>query len=112
MRAIQKKGVLDICRAKMELAIGLGDEGAVERGEIVGRLEKEAGAVIVNNDDSEGSTPVVTRIKFLIDPSQYRRVDAIAKEGGGTLKIFRHAVTQEGGANVGSELERNTLHQT
>ena len=78
----------------------------------MGRLKKEAGAVIVNNDDDKGATPVVTRIKFLIDPSQYQRVDDIPKEGGGTLKMLRHAVMQESDANVGSDLERNTLRQT
>jgi len=122
VRAVQEKGVLDICRAKMELAIVFAD--GVGAGGITGRLETEAQAVIVRDDDDRNEQQAkeaiqdddddikIKRIQFLIDPSQYRTIDTIAKESGGTLEMLRHAVTQEGDADVSSELERNTLRQT
>jgi len=115
VRAIQKKGNIDIQRARMELAIVFGD--AVTSNDITRRLETEAQVVLVRTNDDTG-LPVednngdIDRIQFLIDPSQYRTIDAIAKETGGTLEMIRHAVTQEGDADVSSELERITLRQT
>mmetsp|Transcript_27467 Transcript_27467/g.32488 ORF Transcript_27467/g.32488 Transcript_27467/m.32488 type:complete len:454 (+) Transcript_27467:1-1362(+) len=116
VRAIQKKGVLDIHRARMELAINFGGDAVVGGAkDLTRRLETEAQALIVRTNDAvsdEGGDVEIDRIQFLIDPSQYRTIDAIAKESGGTLEMLRHAVTQEGDADVSSELERNTLRQT
>lgn len=116
VRAIQKKGVLDIYRARMELAINFGGDAVVGGAkDLTRRLETEAQAIIVRTNDAvseEGGDVEIDRIQFLIDPSQYRTIDAIAKESGGTLEMLRHAVTQEGDADVSSELERNNLRQT
>lgn len=116
VKALQAKGVLDICRAQMELAIVFG-EGGVGKDWITKLLEGETKASIVSTD-GDGVEKMadydtkIERIQFMIDPSHYRTIDNIAKENGGKLEMIRHAVTQEGDADVSSELERNTQRQT
>lgn len=107
VRIIQEKKVLDIQRAKMELAIVLPIEIADDElvNLIAELLKEEANALIEDIIDN-------TRIHFLIDPSQYRVVDSIAKEqDGAKLEILRQTVFQEGDVDVTLELERNTLLQ-
>ncbi len=100
VRLIQDKGVLEIQRAKMELAIFLPDERLVE--EVKVKLRNEAQALIHTNTHGQ-------RVEFFIDPSKFRAVDSIAKKYGTTLEIMRQIVTQEGDVEVSLELERNTV---
>jgi len=102
VKAIQDKGILEVQRAKMELAIVLSDPSVA--GELVSRLKLEARAVIQPSQHKE-------RVQFLIDPSKYREVDTIAKNIGAALEIMRQIVTQEGDVDVSLELERNTARQ-
>ena len=121
VKVIQQKRILEIQRAKMELAIVLpsfennnGENNAdeelrVEREElqesIIALLQNEAGAIIEE-------IVHLQRVLFLIDPSAYRVVDGIAKEFVGVkLEILRQTVTQEGDVDVSLELERNTMLQ-
>ena len=115
VKVIQQKKILEIQRAKMELAIVLpsfengDDELRVEREElqesIIALLQEEAKAIIEEIVNLQ-------RILFLIDPSAYRVVDGIAKEFPGVkLEILRQTVTQEGDVDVSLELERNTMLQ-
>lgn len=102
VKAIQEKNVLDIIRAKMELAIVMPDTSVA--GELVARLKKDALAIIQPSQFKE-------RVQFQIDPSQYRAVDSIAKEIGATLEISRQIVTREGDIDVSLELERNIAQE-
>mmetsp|Transcript_20378 Transcript_20378/g.23626 ORF Transcript_20378/g.23626 Transcript_20378/m.23626 type:complete len:444 (+) Transcript_20378:96-1427(+) len=105
VRAIQEKNVLDIERAKMELAIVFPLEGGENTQEQISKqLKDEAHALIQNVVDNK-------RIYFLVDPSKYRIADSISKKHGGTLEISRQTVTQEGDVDVSLELERNNLLQ-
>ena len=102
VKAIQEKGVLDIQRAKMELAIVVSDNSLA--GELVTALKEEALATIQPSQHKE-------RVQFFIDPSKYRVVDSIAKKIGANLEIVRQTVTREGDVDVALELERNTALQ-
>ncbi len=105
VRIIQEKKVLDIERAKMELAIVLPTSDQNVAHQITQQLKEEAGALIETIIDNQ-------RIHFLIDPSQYRVVDNISKEEQDVkLEILRQTVKQEGDVDVSLELERNTLLQ-
>lgn len=105
VRVIQQKKILDIQRAKMELALVLPSANRDLVDAVVKLLEQEANASIENVSDDQ-------RIHFLIDPSMYRVVDNISQEqNGATLEILKQAVTQEGDVDVNLELERNTLSQ-
>ncbi len=125
VRIIQKKKILEIQRAKMELAFVLpqmmgsrsrnggedddDEEMRVEMTELqeslVAQLQNEANAIIEEIIHLQ-------RILFLIDPSAYRVVDNIAKEYQGVkLEILRQTVTQEDDVDVSLELERNTMLQ-
>jgi len=111
VKIIQQKGVLNIQRAKMEVAI----VAPIERNftVITSRLLDEVNVVIQNNIEAEDVTMGDTnttkdsiRIKFLIDPSHYRTVESIAKENDGIVEIIRHTVMREGDAEMSLEVER------
>lgn len=102
VKSIQEKGVLDIQRAKMELAIVMQDTSVAR--ELVVRLKEDAQAIMQPSQHKE-------RVQFQIDPSKYRVVDTIAKRIGATLEISRQIVTREGDVDVSLELERNTAQQ-
>eukprot|EP00979_Chaetoceros_neogracilis_P003885 scaffold672_cov214-Chaetoceros_neogracile.AAC.1 len=102
VKSIQDKGVLDIQRAKMELAIVMPDTSVAR--ELVVRLKEDAQATMQPSQHKE-------RVQFLIDPSKYRVADTIAKTIGATLEISRQIVTREGDVDVSLELERNTAQQ-
>ena len=105
VKVIQEKRVLDIQRAKMELAIVLPSPNQNIIESLVNILKNEANALIENVVDEE-------RIHFLIDPSMFRVVDNISNDlQGAKLEILRQAVTQEGDVDVSLELERNLLLQ-
>jgi|EP01083_Nonionella_stella_P090860 ribosome maturation protein SDO1 len=105
VRIIQEKKVLDIQRAKMELAIVLPNPDGELVDLVVTLLKEEANALIENVIEDQ-------RVHFLIDPSQYRIVDNISKEQQGSkLEILRQTVRQEGDVDVSLELERNILLQ-
>ena len=115
VKLIQKKKVLDIERAKMQLALVLldnsdsGDEGnnLVDRRRNATNLLIEEGVsksdIIPQKDDEDA-----TRIIFLSDPSLYRKMEGIAKNSSvqGRIEIIQQCVTEEGDVTLGSELER------
>lgn len=111
VRAIQNKGILDIQRAKMELALVFSDATmennseelmAEQVVEMTSRLELEGQAIM---QPASGHDP--KRLYFLIDPSKYRNVDCIAKEFGSTLEIIRQTVTQEGDTSLDVDFQLN-----
>ena len=112
VKILQKKKVLDICRAKMELAFVLPQPNRQRLQAVEYLLARDAKAIISADSGSGTNTTGMfndERIHFLIDPSQYRVVDAIAKsENGAKLEILRQTVTQEGDVDVNLELERNS----
>lgn len=103
VKAIKDKGILDIQRAKMELAVVVKNTQGMD--DLIKTLQEEAQASIQQtNQESD-------RVFFFIDPSQYRVVDSIAKKIGATLEIVRHIVTREGDVDVTVELEHYTAQQ-
>lgn len=114
VKVIQEKNVLNIQRAKMEVAIVT--PSIDENSSITSRLMEEAKAVVQNNDESQTveDTNISNnslRIRFLIDPSQYRTIESIAKDYNGTVEIIRHTVMREGDAEMSLELERQHVSQ-
>lgn len=120
VKVLQKKKVLEICRAKMELAFVLPRPNRQRLQAVEFLLKRDANAIVGEGSDTgagagagmDSNTAGMfndDRIHFLIDPSQYRVVDAIAKsENGAKLEILRQTVTQEGDVDVNLELERNS----
>jgi ribosome maturation protein SDO1 len=125
VKAIQDKGVLDIQRAKMELAVVFlykhdtqNDDYTHLVDTIKQQLKDETEAFFIDeisnpgygtefNQRDESSSTKSCRIQFLIDPSKYRAVESITKKYDGiTLEIVRQTVTQEGDVDVNTELER------
>ena len=112
VKLIQNKKVLDIERAKMQLALVLLDseddeDGILERRRNATNLLIEEGVVksdILPQKDDEDTT----RIIFLSDPSLYRKMEGIAKNSSvqGRIEIIQQCVTEEGDVTLGSELER------
>ena len=115
VKLIQKKKVLDIERAKMQLALVLLDnndsadseDGILERRQNATNLLIEEGVAksdILPQKDGEDTT----RIIFLSDPSLYRKMEGIAKNRSvqGRIEIIQQCVTEEGDVTLGSELER------
>lgn len=115
VKLLQRTGVLDIERAKMELALVLVDED--EDGNFAGRrnnaidlLTEEGVArsdILPPKDDRDA------RIVFQSDPSLYRKMDGIARDPSvqGRIEIIQQCVTEEGDVTLGSELERRAQHQ-
>ena len=112
VKLIQKKKVLDIERAKMQLALVLLDseddeDGILDRRRIATNLLIEEGVaksdILPQKDDEDA-----TRIIFLSDPSLYRKMEGIAKNSSvqGRIEIIQQCVTEEGDVTLGSELER------
>jgi len=115
VRVIQEKKVLNIQRAKMELAIVFLDIELTSS--IMGRLEREAQALIcvdngLSSDDARPNDDSGGRLQFLVDPSKYRVVDTIAKESGSSLEMLRPVVREEGDVDVSLELQRKNLRQS
>lgn len=103
VKAIQEKRVLDIQRAKMELSMILNNsEDIIEI--LTDELKKDASASIQNTDQKD-------RIQFLIDPSFYRKVDAIAKKYNAKLEILRQIVREEMDVEVTLEVERKSTQE-
>ena len=109
VKLIQKKKVLDIERAKMQLALVLLDneDSVLERRQNTTNLLIEEGVAksdIVSQKDGED----MTRIIFQSDPSLYRKMEGIAKNilVQGRVEIIQQCVTEEGDVTLGSELER------
>uniref|UniRef100_A0A7R9W567 C2H2-type domain-containing protein n=1 Tax=Pseudictyota dubia TaxID=2749911 RepID=A0A7R9W567_9STRA len=116
VRLLRERGTLRIERAKMELMITLtegdggGDDGSDEEKEEAQRKLAEAGAIIVGNDPNNngGGTTLNQRTTIIahIDPSLYRTIDALSRQNGWRMEILRQCVTQEGDAELGSEVRR------
>ena len=111
VKLLQKKKVLDIERAKMQLAlVFLDDEEAgsdyLERRNNATSLLVAEGVARSDILPPNGSDD--TRIVFQSDPSLYRKVDGIARDPSvqGRLEIIQQCVTEEGDVTLGSELER------
>jgi ribosome maturation protein SDO1 len=103
VKAIQEKRVLDIQRAKMELSMILKNgEDIIEI--LTDELKKDASASIQHTDQKN-------TIQFLIDPSFYRKVDAIAKAYNAKLEILRQIVREEMDIEVTLEVERKTAQE-
>lgn len=115
VRLIQQKNILDIQRAKMELAIVFPQSTLETENGHENDDELIEDVVILLKEDAKAIVEIIhghERIQFLIDPSQYRVVDNITKQiKGAKLEILRQTVTQEGDVDVTKELERNTLIQ-
>ncbi|KAL7539803.1 hypothetical protein ACHAXR_009623 [Thalassiosira sp. AJA248-18] len=117
VKLLQKKEVLNIERAKMQLALVLlsndddDSEDVLERRNNAINLLMEEGVARSNilppNNDND------TRIIFHSDPSLYRKVEGIARDSSvqGRLEIIQQCVTEEGDVTLGSELERRAQHQ-
>ena len=139
VRTLRESGILPIRRANMELAVVVdSDNKRVSAGlkndattfetsrNILKNLQSQLvtdGCVdhntlsVVTTDGDEGLNDNDTnnsggRIIFMIDPSMYRAIEAIAINGGGRLEVIRHAVIEEGDAEVGAEVERKELKVT
>lgn len=102
VKAIKDKGILEIQRAKMELAIVVKNPKGVD--DLVKLLQADAQAIIQPSEHRE-------RVIFFVDPSMYRTADGIAKKIGATLEIVRNIVTREGDVDVTVELEHYTSQQ-
>lgn len=116
VKLLQKKKVLDIERAKMQLALVLIDNDSdasnyVERRNSAIDLLIEEG--VSRSDISPPTNDTDTRIIFQSDPSLYRKVDEIARDSTvqGRLEIIQQCVTEEGDVTLGSEMERRALQQ-
>lgn len=104
VKAIQEKKVLDIQRAKMELSIILNIDGEDAIENLTNELKKDASASIQSTDEND-------RIQFFIDPSFYRKVDAIAKTYNAKLEILRQIVREEMDVEVTLEVERTSTKE-
>lgn len=102
VKAIKEKGILEIQRAKMELAIVVKNTQGLD--DLIKLLEADTQAIIQPREHRE-------RVVFFVDPSQYRTVDSIAKKIGATLEIVRHIVTRDGDVDVTVELEHYSSQQ-
>lgn len=118
VKLIQKKGVLDIERAKMQLALVLDDNGddnnvstVLERRDVIVNLLLDAG--VARSDISPPKEDGDIRIVFQSDPSLYRKVEGIARDSTMQcrLEIIQQCVTEEGDVTLGSELERRAQKQ-
>mmetsp|Transcript_20589 Transcript_20589/g.37006 ORF Transcript_20589/g.37006 Transcript_20589/m.37006 type:complete len:459 (-) Transcript_20589:198-1574(-) len=116
VKLLQKKGVLNIERAKMQLALVLvstGDEGDdyVERRNNAISLLVEEGVARSDIVPTKGDDD--TRIIFQSDPSLYRKMESIARNPSvqGRMEIIQQCVTEEGDVTLGSELERRAQQQ-
>lgn len=117
VKLLQKKKVLDIERAKMQLALvlvdnndGGGDDYVERRSNAISLLMEEGVArsdILPPKDDND------TRIIFQSDPSHYRNVDEIARDSSvqGRVEIIQQCVTEEGDVTLGSEIERRAAQQ-
>lgn len=103
VKAIQEKKVLEIQRAKMELSMVL-INGEDEMQKLISELEKDASALIQSTDQKD-------LVRFFIDPSFYRRVDAIAKTYNAKLEILRQIVREEMDVEVTLEVERKSIKE-
>jgi ribosome maturation protein SDO1 len=103
VKAIQDKKVLEIQRAKMELSMVL-INGEDDMQTLISELEKDASALIQSTDQKD-------RVQFFIDPSFYRRVDAIAKTYNAKLEILRQIVREEMDVEVTLEVERKSTKE-
>ncbi len=109
VKVIQQKQILDIQRAKMELAISLpSSESSSENNDISSLIQ-----LLKQNAKASNIEHIIEnqRINFLIDPSMFRVVDNLVQQCGAKLEILRQTVKQEGDVDVNFELERNTLIQ-
>ena len=123
VRLLQQKQVLDIERAKMELAIVLlvkGDEsidGGDNNNNLIDRREAATMFLINEGVASADIRPSTgdndARIIFQSDPALYRRMDGIARNDAviGRLEIIQQCVKEEGDVTLGHELERKALQQ-
>ena len=117
VKLLQKTSVLNIQRAKMQLAIVLlpsgnnDDDNYAERRDIVTNLLLEA--EINRKDIQSPKEDNDTRVVFQSDPSLYRQVEAIARDSSvqGRLEIIQQTITEEGDVTLGSELERRAQQQ-
>lgn len=117
VRLLQEKKVLNIERAKMQLALvllpleGDGEDNIVQRREAAVVLLKDAGIAASDIVASKGNNDV--RVVFQSNPSLYRTVETIAKDSTVEcrLEILQQCVTEEGDVALGSELERRAQQQ-
>jgi len=115
VKLIQKKKVLDIERAKMQLALVLldNDDSVDNKKNLVDRRQNATNLLIEEGVAKSDIVPQkydedTTRIIFLSDPSLYRKMEGIAKNSSvkGRIEIIQQCVTEEGDVTLGSELER------
>ena len=116
VKLLQKKKVLDIERAKMQLALILldnddhddnsGNDNDDGRREDAIHLLLEEGVVKSDILPPKRDDKNDTRIIFFSDPSLYRKLEGIARTVKGRLEIIQQCVAEEGDVTLGSELER------
>lgn len=121
VKLLQKNRVLNIERAKMQLALVLsgddedygGDNDYEERRKNAMNLLTEEGVARSDILPPTGTDDTYSRIIFQSDPSLYRKVEDIARNLSvqGRLEIIQQCVTEEGDVTLGSELERRAQHQ-
>lgn len=113
VKLLQKKKVLDIERAKMQLALVLiaNDGDCAERRNSAIDLLMEEG--VARSDILPPISDDDTRIVFQSDPSLYRKVDEISRNSSvqGRIEIIQQCVIEEGDVTLGSELERRAQQQ-
>mmetsp|Transcript_13614 Transcript_13614/g.28889 ORF Transcript_13614/g.28889 Transcript_13614/m.28889 type:complete len:463 (+) Transcript_13614:175-1563(+) len=120
VKLLQKKRVLNIERAKMQLALVLHDDGDDDEGDN-DYVERRKNAISLLLDEGVLRSDILppnhdddTRIVFQSDPSLYRKVEGIARKSSvqGRLEIIQQCVTaEEGDVTLGSELERRAQQQ-
>ena len=118
VRLIKKKGVLDIERAKMELCLTLLASGGGGEDDGVSSRRRRALDLLAAEGISRGDIKPAaaddeSKIVFQSDPSNYRRLEEIAKDEsvGGRLDITIQCVAESGDVALGSELERRAMVQ-
>mmetsp|Transcript_13613 Transcript_13613/g.28885 ORF Transcript_13613/g.28885 Transcript_13613/m.28885 type:complete len:471 (+) Transcript_13613:175-1587(+) len=120
VKLLQKKRVLNIERAKMQLALVLHDDGDDDEGDN-DYVERRKNAISLLLDEGVLRSDILppnhdddTRIVFQSDPSLYRKVEGIARKSSvqGRLEIIQQCViAEEGDVTLGSELERRAQQQ-
>ena len=115
VRLLQEKKVLNIERAKMQLALVLDDDG----GDVTDFMDRRCNALDllieegVAKSDIQPPSNDPRRIVFQSDPSFYRKVEGIARNSSvnARLEIIQQCVTEEGDVTLGSEMERRAQQQ-
>jgi ribosome maturation protein SDO1 len=96
------KTVIDIERAKMELALHYPATDSA-RNSVTAALEILPHRIVKTSTSSDTETTVLV---LHVDPSLYRELDELAKNAQGRMEIMQQVVAQEGDVDLEQEIER------